>query len=350
MSFERRTPEKTVLVFLLLFLAALLLRITQGNPLDLFSFVLMVAAFLFGYRAFYFLPVALFARHAALLFPSPASSQVLFSNFFVLVKWSVIVFITVFALYRYKEVKRYEARVKKDVDMARILQRSLVSRSFEIGSVKVIGYIHQCMQVGGDFYYFRPFKKKYVVLSVGDVMGKGITASFVMAIIMGVFYEWGKKSYLPSGVFEKLNKRLIELWGESAWFATVFYGVLNEETGEFCYASAGHQRALWLKASGDCVYLEAEGLPVGIYRERRWEDYTVRFSPGDRLILFTDGISEARNHAGEMYSYERLEQAASKFRGESLEEIRDGILEDVRRFSGKGFECDDTALVMMEVK
>ncbi len=320
------------------------------QPPDLFFVPLAIAAILFGYAGICFVLPAVIVRHLVLYGYSLPSLIPFTNEIFIIFKWSLIIIITAFAMKKYREAYFYEQRFKRDLELARVLQRTLVPKPFNLGRIRVTGYIKQSMQIGGDFYYFRPFKRKYAMFAIGDVMGKGITAAIAMAVIMGIFYEWGVKSILPSSMLHKINRRIIRLWGESHLFSTVFYGILNENTGEFIHASAGHQSAILIGKTGEGKIITGDGLPVGMYTDMKWTNYHMMLEPGDKIILFTDGICEARNSKNEMYSVERLMSVVEKYRASEPEQIRNKIIDDLQKFTKQPHSVgDDKAIVIIEL-
>nr|MCR5661555.1 serine/threonine-protein phosphatase [bacterium] len=220
---------------------------------------------------------------------------------------------------------------------------------YDFGRLHIEGMIHQCNDVGGDYYYFRPFQEKYVVFCLGDVMGKGISAAMVMAVVMGFFFEWGKKSPSPSVILEKLNKRLLRLWSEdSARFTTLFYAVFDEESSLLTYSSGGHGPALILRKNGTVEKISGEGLPIGILEGETWDENQVTLEKGDRVFVFTDGLTEARAQDGELFSLDRvieiLKQSQNHSCGQSIKKLRDAAVS----FSGGEFS-DDMAILAVEV-
>lgn len=339
------------LAALLFFGSSFLLYMTRkGLQIDLFFLPIVIVCVFFRIRGLFFFIPAIIGYHLSIASLESSGSSLMLKDGIVLVKWLILAFIVIYAVLKFKDVKKHQDRLNQDVSLAKALQKTLLSKPFDLEKIRIMGFINQCMEVGGDFYFFRPFKKKYVVLAIGDIMGKGIPASLVMAVVMGFFYEWGKKSYSPSFILDKINKRLIDLWGEGSWYSTLFYSVFDEETKELIFSNGGHQRGILQRADGDLVLLEAEGLPIGIFPNYQWEEKRISLSQGDRLILFTDGVSEARNPQGQLYGLERLLDRIAERRSASLEELLDSILRDVKSHSGPNFESDDVALVMFEIK
>ena len=330
--------------------AGILCMTSSGIQIDFFFIPVILGCIFLREKGFLFLMPALVVYHMCFGSTDVPAATILVRDGFELVKWLIVGCIVLFAVNKFGDIKRFEERMKQDVSLAKALQKTLLSRAFDLQKVRVIGYIHQCMEVGGDFYFLRPFKKKYVVLSIGDVMGKGIPASLVMAVIMGFFYEWGKKSYSPSFILNMINRRIIDLFGQGTWYSTLFYSIFDEETHELTFSNAGHQKGILVRASGEIESMEAEGFPVGVFADYQWEEKKVTLAPGDRVIVYTDGVTEARNTSGQIYSLSRLLQKIVEMKSSTLEEMRDCILNDVEKHSGPYFESDDVALVMMEIK
>lgn len=328
----------------------LLYATRRGLQIDLFFLPVVIVCAFFRTRGMLFFIPAIIGYHLSIASLESSSSVLFLKDGVVLCKWLILAFIVIYAVVKFKDVKKHQERLEQDVSLAKALQKTLLSKPFDLEKIRILGFINQCMEVGGDFYFFRPFKKKYVVLAIGDIMGKGIPASLVMAVVMGFFYEWGKKSYSPSFILDKINKRLIDLWGEGSWYSTLFYSIFDEETYELIFSNGGHQRGILVRDGGEITLLEAEGLPIGIFPNYQWEEKRVTLARGDRLILFTDGVSEARNPQGQLYGLDRLLDRITERKSAPLEEMLDAILKDVKSHSGPNFESDDVALVMFELK
>lgn len=351
------------LVALLAFVTAVNLYGPLGLGHDLFFFPVVYACFFFFARGMWIIPFCLVLMDLRYVHLMPQAlprvwewssiSGLLVQDLVHAVEWLAIGTFTVVTLSKYVETRRYQAIVSQEVALARTLQRALMPRYFESPQVRVDARIHQTHQIGGDFFYFRPFKEKYVVISLGDIMGKGIPASMVMAIVMGFFYEWGKSSFSPAWILEHLNERLYALWTEDeSWFLTMFYAIYDEETHELVYSSGGHQSAL-LVHEDDALpfeYLTAEGLPIGIFEDTHWQEKRVTLRPGDRVVVFTDGINEARNVKGEIFTMERLQEVVRAVRHLPPGDIARTVVKRVRDWAGGDNLSDDLAILVMEVK
>jgi serine phosphatase RsbU (regulator of sigma subunit) len=346
----RRFRGLAVGAVLALLLAVTWLHAWSGRyELDLYFVVVAGACFLFREHGLWIIPTCLVMSDAT---EHHWDRHVLVHNVEQLLEWGFLAFFINVTLSKYTQVRRYQGAIQQDLALARTLQRALLSNKFESDSVCVDARIHQTRQIGGDFYYFRPFSKKYVVFCLGDIMGKGIPASMVMAIVMGFFYEWGKQSFSPRFILERLNERLYSLWEEESWFATMFYGIYDEETHELIYSSGGHQPALRFRrdAAAPVEYLTTEGLPVGIFEEVLWEERRVVLEAGDRLVVFTDGVNEARNPAGEQFGVERVEAVVRRHADLPASSLARHVASEVRRWVARDNLDDDICVLVVDIK
>lgn len=249
-------------------------------------------------------------------------------------------------LEKWVQLTAIQQRTEDDLDLAKALQSSLINQSYALGKVSIEGSIHQCSAVGGDFFYFRPFDKKMVTFCLGDVMGKGISASLLMSMVMSFVYEWGKRSVDPAEVCARLNRRLARLWdGKKGWFLTIFYAIFDEERGTLSYCSAGQQGGFLLR-EGHAPELFSEcDPPIGVIEPYDFERHQIQLEPGDRVVLFTDGVSEARSPSGELYGVERVSRFLTSLPSDvSGRDLVDALEKEVLAFTG-GIYTDDTAIL-----
>jgi len=323
-------------------------RYGQVLSVDLFLLPVLLSAALFRNRGLWVIPLAALAYFAGGLLCSGIDNRHLALNTLgQLVEWALLSSFGLVTLDRYGAIKRLQARIHQDVELARRLQLALMQNRFEMGSVKLCGQVHQTLEVGGDFFYFRPFGQKYVVFCLGDVMGKGISASLLMALIMGFMFEWGKKSPSPAFVLRKLNQRLTQWNPQQSTFVTMFYGVYDEEEQVLSYANAGHPAALLLRQSGQVEHLEGTGLPLGVLEESEWEEKRTAMAAGERLMMYSDGLLEAKNRQGQEYGMERLAERLRATQKVTLEIALSEIESQVRSHC-QGKVSDDLALLLME--
>lgn len=347
---HRSAPFWKSAIFLLLGLA-FTVRSFYGHVLavDVFLLPVLLAAALFRNRGMLIIiPLAAATYYlGGLLCHGIDNRHLLLNTLGQVVEWSLLCGFGLVTLDRYGAIKRLQARIANDVELARRLQLALMQNRFELGSVALRGKVNQTLEVGGDFYYFRPFGQKYVVFCLGDVMGKGISASLLMALVMGFMFEWGKKSPSPSFVLKKLNQRLIQWNQQQSTFVTMFYAVYDEEEERLSFANAGHPAGLLLRADGSVEHLEGTGLPLGVLEESEWGESQTAIAAGERLLMYSDGLLEARNSEREDYGMERLAASLQATQSLSLERALEQVESDVRHFC-KGKLSDDLAILMME--
>jgi len=346
---HRSAPFWKAAIALLLGLA-FAVRSFYGHVLavDVFLLPVLLAAALFRNRGMLIIPLAAAAYYlGGLLCHGIDNRHLLLNTLGQAVEWVLLCGFGLVTLDRYGAIKRLQARIANDVELARRLQLALMQNRFELGTVALRGKVNQTLEVGGDFYYFRPFGQKYVVFCLGDVMGKGISASLLMALVMGFMFEWGKKSPSPSFVLKKLNQRLIQWNQQQSTFVTMFYAVYDEEEERLYFANAGHPAGLLLRTDGSVEHLEGTGLPLGVLEESEWGESQTPIAAGERLLMYSDGLLEARNSEREDYGMDRLAASLRGTQSLTLERALEQVESDVRRFC-QGKLSDDLAILMME--
>ncbi len=204
-------------------------------------------------------------------------------------------------------------------------------------------------ETSGDFFDFIQLSDDKVGILIADVADKGVGAALYMALsrtlIRTYALEYGAQ---PDLVFFSSNERILQD-ARANLFVTAFYGVLDQGTGLFTYANAGHNPPLLLSAKngGSLQALMATGIPLGIDEDASWTQTTIQIEPGDSLILYTDGIPDAQNSEGEFFKERRLIDEAQKWIGFSAQELQKGILEEVMDFVGVAPQFDDITLLVL---
>ena len=242
------------------------------------------------------------------------------------------------------------ATLRRHLSMAAEVQQRMIPANapnlpgFDIAAVYV-----PCFELGGDFYDFHDFKHDNVGLAVCDVVGKGIRASLLMASIRASLRAHASSIYAMSDVLAEVNRDLCADTAISD-FATLFYGVIDARRKRFTYANAGHPPALLLRG-GQCCHLATGGGVLGIDPDASWRHDSMVFAPGDALLVFTDGLTDALNFQDEAFGMARVEAAAlaAVARGDGAEAIARSILWEMRRFAGLQTRLDDLTLIAVRV-
>lgn len=204
-------------------------------------------------------------------------------------------------------------------------------------------------EVGGDFYDFIqvPEDPRRLHLVIADVTGKGVPASLFMASSRMALRAEASIGLGPAETLRRTN-RLISLDVCSPLLLSAFYATLDTATGRLSFANAGHEWPVWLhEATGQIDYLQARGLLLRAFADVEYEEQEIVVAPGDTLVLFTDGVTEARDATGELFGDERLQQIIAARDWQSADELLQVIVSSVEAFRGLTPPSDDLTLVVI---
>jgi sigma-B regulation protein RsbU (phosphoserine phosphatase) len=231
-------------------------------------------------------------------------------------------------------------------EIAAIIQQALLPPgSVRLPGLVTVGRYQPSREVGGDFYAIFPLSETRIGLAIADVSGKGIPAATLSARARYLLEAIALDSHRPDSVLERLN-RVLSAGAESGMFVSLFYGVLDSVGGTFAFANAGHLPPVLLRARAARVdVLEAPGLLLGVDPSTRYAHSEVRVGPDDLLVLFTDGITEARDARGEQFGDRRIAALIETWGGEPPARLADRVMDAVRGWSGTD-PTDDQALLI----
>jgi len=204
--------------------------------------------------------------------------------------------------------------------------------------------------VGGDFYDFfdLPGEPDRLGLIIADVMGKGVPAALFMAVSSTVIRTTALDGHSPAATLMQANK-LILRDSPSDLFLTAFYGVLDTRNGRLVYANAGHNRPLWLHAAtGESEELVTHGTVLATFPEIELEECEIEMAPGDLLVFYTDGVTEAMNADHELFERERLQAAVAAKAQASPKELLEAVVDAVQAFTADAPQSDDMTLVAVK--
>jgi sigma-B regulation protein RsbU (phosphoserine phosphatase) len=210
-------------------------------------------------------------------------------------------------------------------------------------------------QVGGDFYdhFVLPGNEARLGLVIADVSDKGVPAALFMALSRTMIRSNALRGYTPVETLVRANQYIVED-SHSDMFVTAFYGALETENGRFCFTNAGHNPPLWWQAASRTFeVLRAPGIVLGIFAEISLEERAITMAPGDVLLLYTDGITEAMDENQEEFGMERLQNvvAWAAIQPEATaDSIAMTILSAVKRFMGTTPQADDLTLLAVKRK
>jgi phosphoserine phosphatase RsbU/P len=230
-------------------------------------------------------------------------------------------------------------RLERELSIAREVQQRLLPQQLPCSpSVACAALSLPALEVAGDYYDVVDLGAGSFGVIVADVSGKGTSAAFYMAELKGIFQSVSRLTRSPKEMLVRANEALAGSLGRTAFISAV-YAVVDEQAQTLTLARAGHCPVALARASGEVRLLRSGGLGLGLDRSdlfaRTLEEKTLRLEPGDTLVLYTDGLVEARGTSGEEYGYERLEAALGRHHREGPEALRDALLRDLRRFTGR---------------
>jgi phosphoserine phosphatase RsbU/P len=239
-------------------------------------------------------------------------------------------------------------RLEQELDVARSIQASFIPLSPpQAPGWEIATYWRAARQVGGDFYDFIPLRDGQWGLAIADVADKGIPAALFMAMCRTLLRASAINRTSPSATLQRLNQLLFND-SRSDLFVTAFYSVWNPETGEVTYASAGHNPPLLLRADGSIVELQSKGIALSVVPDARIAEHKVTMQPGDMLVAYTDGVTEAMQADYTEWTMDRFKQAILKHHGETSQEMMQGILAAIDTFVAGAPQSDDLTMWILK--
>ena len=242
-------------------------------------------------------------------------------------------------------------RIEESLKLSADIQMGMLPSTFpafpERNDFDLFAVIIPAKEVGGDFYDFFLVDKKHLCFVIGDVSGKGIPAALFMALTKTQIKASSSRRRTPGDILFRANNDLCHE-NESSMFCTLFYGIMNTETGEVTYANAGHNPPYIIEKGVEPVQIESTGgIALGVMEEMEFESATFTASKGDSIFLYTDGVNEAMNEADEEYSYERLEDYLKENSTGSITDMVNKNLESVKEFAGAAPQSDDITVLAL---
>jgi phosphoserine phosphatase RsbU/P len=238
--------------------------------------------------------------------------------------------------------------LRRELDIARSIQQSILPRAFpQRRDLELFAEMLPAREVGGDFYDFFPVDDARLALVVADVSGKGVPAALFMAVSRTVLRSVALDGLAPAECLRRANA-LLCLENSAELFVSVFYGVLDTRTGELAYSNGGHNPPYVVPRSGGVTPLEGTtGMVLGVADEVGYGERRMTLNAGDAVFLYTDGVTEAMDGDGTLFSDRRLETVLTTHRQATPEGLTRAVVDDVRRHSGGEPQSDDiTALAL----
>ena len=237
-------------------------------------------------------------------------------------------------------------RLEKELDVARQVQHSMLPEELPVVAGFTFGALmHPARQVGGDFYDLFPLDENHIAVAIGDVSDKGVPSALFMALTRSLLRSEGLRLDTPANTLRRVNV-LLEDMSTSGLFVTVLYGVLDLISHRFDYARAGHELPILIHADGSQQTIpHTTGMLMGLFPDILIDEYSLDISPGDLLLLFSDGATDASSPSKEMFGHERLARAIQAQSGCNAQGLCDKILTSVQAHQDFAPQFDDITLV-----
>lgn len=257
----------------------------------------------------------------------------------------------------YDQLKAAQAQIiekeklERELEVARQIQVGILPRSLpELPGLDFGARMVPTSAVGGDFYDVIQLGNGMLGLVVGDVTGHGVPAALLMALTVTLIRVEAPRCESPTEVLVSVNRHLIES-NDSGLFVTALYGILDVASLEFNYARAGHPLPVALDSRGNSVVLEqGTGQPLGLFDPIALDEGRLRLEQGGSMLLYTDGVTEAVDGAGEFFGTERLTSALQEIAGSHPEQVCEALWQALTAYQGTMPQDDDVTLVAVGIR
>ena len=252
---------------------------------------------------------------------------------------------------RLAELEQAEKLRAQEMKHAAMIQRSIIPSNFppfpDRREFQLHAHMTPARGVGGDLFDFFLLDENHLAFAVGDVSGKGVPAALFMAVARTLLRATAPHQQSPSDCLTYMNASLNKE-NTSGMFVTFFYGVLDTRTGELQFANAGHNPPYIFSPDGTFRLLEGNGGPMlGLFPGLTYETSLAKFAPGEGVLVFTDGVTEAKDTAEEFFNDERLEEYLRAHSSQPAEQLVNGLHQKVQEFAKGAPQADDiTALAL----
>jgi serine phosphatase RsbU (regulator of sigma subunit) len=243
--------------------------------------------------------------------------------------------------------ERAKQKIEEELNVARTIQQNLLPRSLpDAGWFRAAGTSVASYQVGGDYFDVVHVDEECWAVVVADVSGKGVSSALLASLLQGALLTINRTGKRLEERVKRLNRFLNErTQGEK--YATILCGLLDH-SGSFEYVNAGHCSPILISPDGQFEYLETTGMPVGLLEDTEFVSEKKQLRPGDKLVIYSDGVTEAANPAGEFFGKKRLTEVVSAHSTAGCAALHDAILEAVTAFIASAAQADDITLLVVE--
>lgn len=243
------------------------------------------------------------------------------------------------------------AQVQRDLDLARELQGGLLPNVFptrqESPGIELFARLDPAKEVSGDLYDFFFVEPGKLCFVVGDVSGKGIAAGIFMAVTRTLIRATAIPGRTPLEILTRVNAQLARE-NQANLFVTMILGVVDTQNGQIVYGQGGHNPPVLLTAGGKPSYEPPGGMPLGVFEDAKFGERRLQLKPGETLLVYTDGVTEAMNEARDLFGEERLLEAVSQSAALTAEKLTERVVEKVEDFVREAERSDDITLLALK--
>ena len=249
----------------------------------------------------------------------------------------------------YEEIARQEKRLERDLQLARELQFRLLPQNLpQLNNLEVAARFSPARAIGGDLYDFVNYSLSCQALVIGDVSGKGAPAAIYAALVSGILRSHAPIEPRPAEMLSAVNFSLGERRIDGQ-FVSIIYAVWDDTNLTLQVANSGLPRPIYCH-DGKLEIIEVAGLPLGLFDEAEYDELTFRAKPGDMFVFFSDGILDARNHAGDLFGRSGVEKVVAESLSSAAAEVVDAIFRAVAQHAAGEETFDDQTVVVIKVK
>lgn len=242
-------------------------------------------------------------------------------------------------------------KYEKDLKSARAIQQNIIPVGKAVfpnhPEIDLFAILKPAEKIGGDLYDYFFIDKSHLLIAIGDVSGKGIPASLFMAVA-STLVKTNARILSSRDLVEKVNRELSNR-NSDQYFLTLFVGILDVNSGVIDYCNAAHNYPYILRGDGSLQTLStSHGLPLGIYKDKKYESSTIELNVNDTMILYTDGVINSIDAKNRYYGTERLEKNLLNMSDLSSEEVVGKLLNSIMIFKGDSVQSDDISLLVLK--
>lgn len=250
-------------------------------------------------------------------------------------------------------LEEYKSKMTRELNIAKSVQKAIIPKVFpRIPNFDMFGVSVPSEELGGDYFDYFLLDQDTIGILIADVSGHGVPSSLITTMVKAYFEYYTKRFTQPDQVLQNVNRDMAAIIMDTGFYLTAYYAVLNLKTLSLTVSTAGHDSAICVtKGKKHAIRLGegAEGTILGIFPDAEYKSVSYQLEPDSKIIIYTDGITEARSSNGEFYGGDRLEQFLVGQLGLSSKESVDSLIKEVDTFYGTNHPNDDRTLVIFDI-